>query len=417
MIKKIYKNWSLKKREGSSLIVAILVMGILLTLTLGLSNLVIKEIRQTSDLVASGEAYYAAEAGIERAMYELAQAAPGYETVGVDGWVEEDSGEEDLDYQYKIENKGDSIPYFPDDEPIFLSVGEGVAAWTKSSIYNTDDIELLENTYNVLPLNQTVTIPLFTDKGDVDEFMVQYYVNFDVDQENITLIELKNTVIKLEHFDVLRWKVFGNPDYDQNDELDPPVNGVIKTDAISDYFPAHSNDSPSAPVCIGSSQNLTAGSINGATYNCIYPVAKILDPKAPVDALKSWSYARECYHSEAGNIVAPKDPDADNSIVEQCTIKNFVKSHTRNYITLTNVVNPDIIGINPDTTPQFANIYYRVIAKEGGPMLSREFADISADGFARNGTFKQSIDVKLGMSSFLPVFNFSLYRTDTESDK
>jgi len=100
-----------------------------------------------------------------------------------------------------------------------------------------------------------------------------------------------------------------------------------------------------------------------------------------------------------------------------CSISTFVDYHTRNYITLTNVVNPDLIGVDPDVRPELANIYYRVIAKEGSSQLVREFADISADGFARNGTFKQSIDVKLGMSSFLPVFNFSLYRTDTESDK
>jgi len=156
MIKKFDKNQKFNKREGSSLIVAILVMGILLTLTLGLSNLVIKEIRQTSDIVASSEAYYAAEAGIERAMYELAQGAPGYETEG--GWVEEDAGEEDLDYQYKIENKGDSIPYFPADEPIFLNAGDQVAAYNRNSVYQNNP----EMTYNVLPLNQTVTIPLFT---------------------------------------------------------------------------------------------------------------------------------------------------------------------------------------------------------------------------------------------------------------
>lgn len=404
-----------KIKEGSSLIVAILIMGILLTLTLGLSNLVIREIRQTSDIVASGEAYYAAEAGIENAMYELAQGAPGYQTEGEDGWVVVD--EPDLNYQYKIDNQGDSIPYFPEDEPIFLSAGDGVAAYTKSSVYQNNP----ELTYNVLPLNQTVTIPLFTEDGDVESFMVQYYVDFTLSKD-YDYVTPSGQPISLQYFDILRWKVFGNPDADSDGIPDVDLaTKVIETDAISDYYPANDGDGPEMPVCIGSS--LLSDTFNGVSYTCSYPVAKYTNSDTQtVDDEEfgaSWSSARECYTSEAGQSVAPLVGDSKNSVQKGCSISTFIGSHTRNYITLTNVVNPDIIGIEPDVRPELANIYYRVIAKQGPsePKLVREFADISADGFARSGTFKQSIDVKLGLTSFLPVFNFSLYRTDINSDK
>ncbi|HLG25925.1 MAG TPA: type II secretion system protein, partial [Candidatus Gracilibacteria bacterium] len=236
-----------RNRKGSALLVAILMMGILITLTLGLSTLVIREIRQTSDIVQAGKAYFAAEAGIEQALYDLSQSLPGYETSGnpeaVDGWVSYPSSnetDEHLVYQYRIDNKGDSYPYFPDDEPIFLSpdiAPEG--AVTKDYLYDT----LPDKTYNVLPLNQTVTVPLFTDNGDgtftdVTSFLVQYYVDFDVDPD---APEFQGAAIQLENFDILRWKLFGNPNED-----------TTKTDAISDFYPADRDDEASFPVCIGS---------------------------------------------------------------------------------------------------------------------------------------------------------------------
>lgn len=382
------------ERRGSSLLVALLVMGILMTLTLGLSSLVVREIRQTGETVDAGKAYYAAEAGIEQALLSLSQSLPGYET---GDWVELD--EEGIDYRYQINNKGDKIPYFPDDEPVFLTPDNAVPA---DFLYSDRPGE----TYNVLGLNETVTIPLFTDNGDgtyedVDSFLVQYYVDFD--------LEPGLGFAKLEQFDILRWKVFGNPADDN-----------LKTDAISDFYPAHSSDGPANPVCIGSDG--AAALRDGDNYNCLIPVAQQfgIDNEGQVtgeidqDAFAAaWSQARECYVSEAGVLVAP----SPEGVHRGCSIQTFIDNHDRNYITLTNVVNPEIVGIsNVELRASRANIYYRVIADPNGPQLVRDLADIKADGFARDGQIRQSIDVKLGMSSFLPVFNFSLYRTDTEDD-
>lgn len=394
-MKKLMNNLMVE-RQGSSLLVALLVMGILLTLTLGLSSLVVREIRQTSETIDAGKAYYAAEAGVEQALYSLSQSLPGYET---NDWVE--LNEEDIDYRYQINNKGDKIPYFPSDEPVFLTPDQAVPA---DFLYSDQPSE----TYNVLGLNETVTIPLFTDNGDgtyedVDHFLVQYYVDFDIEDQ------LKQAGWSLEQFDILRWKVFGNP-----------ADDTLKTDAISDFYPAHSNDGPSNPVCIGSDG--AAALRDGSNYNCLIPVAQQFginnegQVTGEIDEAEfgaAWSQARECYVSEAGVLVAP----TPEGVHRGCSIQTFIDTHDRNYITLTNVVNPDIVGIsNIDLRAARANIYYRVIADPTGPQLVRDLADIKADGFARDGQIRQSIDVKLQMSSFLPVFNFSLYRTDTEDD-
>lgn len=405
-----------KKKHGSSLLVAILVMGILSTLTLGLSNLVIYEISQTSNIVASGKAYFAAEAGVENALFDLQEHLPGYETANnvqadKDGWVSYQDTSSDFHYRYRIRNKGDKYPYFDADEPVFLQPGIGIS---RDTLYEQHP----QKTYNVLRLNDTVTIPLFVEGKDgqvhdIRKFLIQYYVDFESDPD-IDILGFKN--LKLENFDILRWKVTGAP-------LNPPDTG--KTEVISDYFPAHTEDSAVNPVCIGSSSDFGEDWVR-----CLKPQAKYvsdegvdLNDEPFFDEL--WSQARECYLNDAGSIVtgAP-DSGEVNKIKKGCSIETFVNNHTRNYITLTNDVNPDIIGISdPVKRSSKANIYYRIIARDDTlsgtadkeKVLVREFADISADGFASQDKVKQSVDVQLKLTGFLPVFNFSLYRTDTDS--
>lgn len=444
-------------------------MGVLMTLTLGLSSLVIREIGQTASIVRAGQAYYNAEAGIENALLELQNSLPGYETkiTGdkydfIPGSYIADDGS--VDFQYQVRNQGDRYPYFDEDFPVFVGPEMGVP---KLALYK----DYPEKTYNVLPLNQTVSIPLFVDCGqgkvrDVKDFLLEYFVDFNVDPDIMSnLIGGEYGNIKLSKFDILRWKLYGEP-------MDTPG----KTDAISDFYPAHENNSANSPVCIGTDLSIE----NQANTHCIIPVAQeILEQKvvirrlssdqivlnndfpsfkiiSPADSpqlgpddikypeivsdapiFDSWSMARECYKNEAGF-----DVTGSADIKKGCTIKNFVNSHTKNYFTLTNVINPGIIGVsNPNLRNSKANIYYRLVAKGSTACrkpaqfilaapttkipvaskaksdstltpLPREYAEISADGFAAGGSVKQSIDVRLKLNSFLPVFNFSLYRTN-----
>ena len=388
-------------KSGSALLIAILVMGILMTLTLGLMDLVIREIRQTGDLIAAGQAYFSAEAGVENGLMDLYQNLPGYETKNPldpnDLYITLQDFPAGLQARYRILNKASSVPFFDPDKPIFL--GSGNVPTNINFVYSAAP----EATYNDLPLSESVVIPLYSAADDgslqnVTKFLIEYYVSYDSAELGQSLIAPQD-FLKL---DILRWKVFGKPG----------VGGdVSKTDAISDFFPADYNSSAATPMCIGTYPGLDTG-------GCIFPA---LDAKAgaPVGATL-WGAARECYTSDSGSTGG-----ALADIQNTCTIENFINNHNQNYLVLTNVINPDILlpGQNLNTAEAKAKfkIHYRVVAEPGfnpvktdtNPKLVREVASISADGFASNGRVKQSIDVKINQSSFLPVFNFSLYHTDT----
>jgi hypothetical protein len=420
------KNYR-KTRQGSALIVTLMLMAILLVLTLGLSMLTISQIRQTGDVIGAGKAYYAAEAGIEIALLGLKEHLPGFQTQGLegadaDGWVEvkaDDSASmsgDNLSFRYRIRNQGDAYPYFDADTPIFLSPDVGIP---KQVLYTQHP----DKTYNVLALNQTVTIPLFIDCGDgvhykdVKNWLLQYYVDFDTDPNNKLQLGTK-----IDDFDILRWKLFGEP-------INPDLLAPARTHAISDFYPASENDSPTKPVCIGSDLSLA--------QDCIIPLASYVSitneeianwnnfKVTPEVFNNAWSSARECYTRDAGSLVAP----SLTGVQKGCNIKTFIDTHRKNYLTITNVVNPDIIGItDPVLRAAKANIYYRIIAKPDptqtcpnetsvenkNNIMAREYAQISADGYAGNGKYKQSIDAKLKQNSFLPVFNFTLFRTDPD---
>ena len=413
-----------KIRQGSALLVAVLVMAILMTITLGLSTLVVSQIRQTGDVVAAGKAYYAAEAGVENALLDLHEHLPGYQTENLspDGWVASASDDTNLVYRYRIRNQGNSYPYFDADKPIFLSPGIGS---TRDFVLKNDP----EATYNVLPLNDTVTIPLFVDCGDgtyrdVKDFLLQYYVNYN----------LSDTYkgYSMSDFDILRWKLFGQP----AGVVLPDQTG--RTDAISDFYPVGSNTSVTNPTCIGSDQDLTFLG-NADSGRCTVLMTEdvnlpddvgnfsTLSPDLITTFQNAWSGARECYLSDVGSISIGNPTDTEGTVQKNCTMTNFMQSHTRNYLTITNVVNPQIVGItNPSAEEQAAaaNIYYRLLAKAdpsatgscpgqtAEDVMVREAADISADGYANDKTVTQSIDAQLKLNSFLPVFNFSLFRTD-----
>lgn len=398
------------KKSGSALLIAILVMGVLMVLTLGLSDLVIREIRQTGDTVTAGKAYFAAEAGIENALLDLHEHLPGYEVpqpFDPNQYKEvqvEDQGDI-FHFRYQILNTADKIPYFDPDRPIFLNPQGNVADGSSQSDHAVSPTVLYQDyapaTYNVLPLNQSAVIPLSSDydgdgqPNDVQDFIIEYYFQPDESRLPAYLTISDN----FNDLDILRWKIFGYP----------IVGGSFdstQTDAISDFYPSAAGSTAQNPTCIGTDPGLLNTPYQ---QSCKLPI-----PSDKVDKngdLTYWGAARECYTSDAGMDSETLDPVQTN-----CTIKSFISAHTQNYLVLTNVVNPEVIGISDPTNPYIpldsASIYYRVIAKSdaGAPKLVREAASIRSDGFA--GSAMQSIDVNIGLKSFLPVFHFSLYRTD-----
>ncbi len=57
--------------KGASLFLAMLILAAVLAIAFGISSLLLREIKLSKDVVSSLKAYYAAEAGIERKLYEI----------------------------------------------------------------------------------------------------------------------------------------------------------------------------------------------------------------------------------------------------------------------------------------------------------------------------------------------------------
>jgi hypothetical protein len=411
-------------KKGSALLVAILMMGVLMVLTLGLSDLVISEIRQTTDVVSAGRAYFAAEAGVENALLDLhqnlpgfektppAQLPPGYPCDVVGGYVPVDETvngikvDSDLTFDpadppcYRISSKADSdynnVPSFDHNQPIFLKsngLSNGVA--TNVDFVYSDHPEA---TYDDLDLSQSAVIPLYsadsTGSGytNVQNFLVEYYLDFNPDEFQASKIPTSD----FNELDVLRWKIFGHPNGD-----------LTRTESISDFFPADYDAGQNDPVCIGNDP--TNDLQNNPEYTC----------KKAIPKNAFFGSARECYGSDAGFMAGSrKGGNTKNPVMTDCSIQSFIASHSQNYLVLTNVVNPDVLlpgwEISDPEASSLFKIHYRIIAEpDPNKRLVRQAAAISAVGYAENGQVKQSIDVNIDQSSFLPVFNFSLYQTCT----
>lgn len=59
------------KQDGSTLIVAVIVAAMLLTIGVGAANMLVKDVELSADLVLSEKAYFAAESGVEKALLNL----------------------------------------------------------------------------------------------------------------------------------------------------------------------------------------------------------------------------------------------------------------------------------------------------------------------------------------------------------
>lgn len=430
------KNTKLK--QGSALLITILMMGLLMTLTLGISSLVLREIKINQSIVDSNKAYYAAEAGVENALLRLKKNSAGYEPKGEFSVISDEENEEstgNLDflrkynpsyhYQYDVSNQASSVPSFPDDQPIFVSnfakTGMDGNTSVKCAISNSlnplalakDKKGLYQDcasaTYRKLGLNETVIIPLYStnENGqpeDVEDFIVEYYLNVKDDDNFAEAFK----GISLDKFDVLRWKIYG---------LSKGENQNRRTESIADFYPGVTGNSESEPVCIGTNKNV----ISLGNETCVYPSMSVSGGIGSDAQL--WSAARECYMTEAG--IGVTGGDIKKATLENpdgCSIKIFIQTHNQNYLVLTNMINPDIVGIYNVKDPSqlaHADIYYRVLtySDEKSPKLVKDFAEIKSFGYSLSDNVIKSLNVNYKAPEFLPVFNFSLYRTTSGGDK
>lgn len=372
-----------KTQKGSALIIALLIMGILMTLALGLSDLVIREVRITTDIVNSTKAYYAAEAGIESALLDLHQNLPGFENEGGMFKGKDENGHEigeDLDFEYSIANKAHTIPYV-DTEVIDRDIAQ----------------ELVKTyQYNVLELNDTLTIPLFVDDGgvvkDIKNFRVEFFIDAVID------LSKYGDAVQKKWVDILRWKING---INENN----PRGKSIYTESIGDFLPVLPNSDEKSPMCFGTEPK------QGKPYKD--PDSKINYPENCNDFI--WQWARESYvfdFNKDGVLVteARIDDTGENGTgrFDPIRIDQFLLDHTTNYLTLTNIFNPQVIQERTGVTKaDQAKIYYRIIVPD--EEVIREFAKVKATGI--EGKLRKQIEAFIRPDSFMPVFNFSLYRT------
>lgn len=71
----------LKIKRGSSLLLTLLILTAILTIGFGISSLLLVELKMSRNIPESLRAYYGAETGIERALYE-ARKGSGAEDIG-----------------------------------------------------------------------------------------------------------------------------------------------------------------------------------------------------------------------------------------------------------------------------------------------------------------------------------------------
>jgi hypothetical protein len=123
----------IKKQRGSSLLLALFVMGAMVVVGLGTASLSINQIKQSREIKKSTIAFYTAEAGIEEALYEWRK------DVSVEK-IEDLWGHEVVPF---TNNATSSLSFFDQEEEIFdqLKVNEIVSL----DLYNKDDLSASTN--------------------------------------------------------------------------------------------------------------------------------------------------------------------------------------------------------------------------------------------------------------------------------
>ncbi len=380
---------SRKVARGTALLTAILVMGILTAVSLGVSSLIVREMGITRLALDAGRAYYAAESGVELALLQLEENLPGFEWSASNDPVELSEGGS---FDWEIMNLAGEYPYLDEENE-----------------YDVTDAPISVN-YGVLELNQSITVPLFvaTETGEVkkvDKFLVQFYVGFNKDNLGVDI-----DPSYLTGWDILRWKIYG---------LTTGVEGGV-TESINDFTAVsfliqggeESQTNAEIPSWFGSHECSEFGLPEGvecATYeNQSHPFFETIKTVSESgQGLTQDVYAGTCLPTEAREHYS-YDAGVGVQVVHCYKISEFLTKHNYNYLSLTNLMNPLVFreGYSEEEKLRLSKLYYRIQLGEGDELV-REFADITSVG--ESGDSKIKLSVLKKRDSVLPVFNFALY--------
>ncbi len=381
-----------KNIKGTALLTALLIMGLLLTVSLLISSLILRENRIVKDLLDSGKAYYAAESGVELSLYGLYNELPGWEPVE-NGYLIGQVGDKAV-MEYRMNNRCATFPCV--DEKFSFDLNGDL------------DEELAQSFYYALDLNQTISLPLFVvdesgaDTLEVEDFTVEFFSPLNVREH----LDLELNPDKIKGWDILRWKIMGFE-----------KGSADVTETISDFTAISNGTNAVGPSWFGTKSCDQLG--DRLVPGIICQAYAVQDVKEIVNEDGSTTFSGICLNTEAREFYDYSGGRDDRIINEESIarcypIKQFLNDHELNYLTLTNLFNPAVLKseLPADMKEALSKLYIRVElfgSEEGGNKTVAEFAEIESSGYS--GDTKQSLNVYVRRDSFMPVFNFSLYST------
>jgi len=338
------------QREGSSLLIAILITSLLIFITVSLNSLIASETRQIGELMKQGKAEYLAESGSEIALYLIHQNTDGFEPSPNDESVLIDI-DENNHIAFKIDSSTDHIPIVEDYIRELALQGGAV---DKSALF--DELEI----------NESVTIPLLEGAKD---FEVEYY--FPVP-----------TGVNLPDWDILLWKLFGQNTTNQTGDID----------SMSEYLPSFnplSNGSGTTaynPAKLGTTEGWTQGYF--FAYSDGQKKVSILDPNEagiektilPISSFLNDHKNNYLILTNALNPVQLK--------YGALSLKDASKIKYR-------ICTPNCKSVDTGkATPQNLVPHYSIIESSG-----------------QYRSTQKNIRTSVNHEGFLPVFDFAIYRT------
>lgn len=372
-------------KQGSAVVIALLLMGTLTLLGVTLATLINGETRQIAETIRNGRASYLSEGGTELGLFFVHQTPPGSQP-----------DKNNLDETYNIQQRANS-------QNIILGLASGQEAGLQNN--QTDQIAInIQNRSNFLPileefqlseglqnpnnptirrdlfqslgLNETVTIPL----TDSQNFEVEYY--FALDSSGFR-----------QDWDILLWKLFGtNKD-------------TGKLENLSEYFPATASKAQGSK----DETNRVIGSTSTAPAR--------FGSLTPERGFNCGTF----FSPDKQSVTRTTENSNDEFKICDTLIQDFLRTHNNNYLVLTNGVNTAVFGENPDLF-ELANINWRICTpschdsvvnknfqEQTNQNLVPKFTKVTSKGIHNQNT--KFLYTSINPDGFLPVFDFSIYRT------
>lgn len=385
-----------QKRTGSALLIAVLLMSVLILITIGLSRLVSSETRQIGEMIRNGSAEYLAEGGTELGQLIFYNIQEGSESQ-FDGLYSFELNNDDKPsqkIQFAIQGTTNHIPI--QQQSLFQAYEKTPTDQLKQQLFQ-----------QLLPGESTEIF--INDQSKEDGFEVEYYL------PNLNETDLGN--FTQGDLDVLLFKISGEQLEKDNYTID----------FVTEYFPAGGpvgtsiNTGKSANLPAKISTTLNNGFSIGNFFKYSDGESTASEPNVNCDTT-----------AEGVNCDIKLREDA---VQETRSFNEFLNSHNKNVISLTNAVN--LSQINTPTgnidysrynelLENVGSIYFRVCSPtckiaettnakdeiQTSKQLVSPFVLIQSQGIFANNTTK-NLNTQLTRPNALSVFDFAIYRTDS----